>query len=192
MATHNVKVEVDGLKEARAAVKKAGGSLDDLEAVNRTAATRVQRRAVEEAPHRTGKLQRFIGVDADAKTGKVVGQARVLPYLGPIHFGDVTRNVAKGLSRKTAQQALSGALTRRSINASVRRGKDRTFYYRDKTTGYREVTRRLHGQRGGPIKPNLFMYRAAGDQATLDAVYKDYEKKADEIAKAISWQKGVF
>jgi hypothetical protein len=160
--------------------------------VNRTAASRIQRRAIEEAPHRTGKLQGFIKVDADAKSGKVVGQARVLPYFGPVHFGDVTRNVAKGMSRKGAQNALGGVLTRRSINASVRRGKARTYYYRDKTTGYREVTRRLGGQRGGPIKPNLFMYRAAGDQATLDAVYKDYEKKADEIAKAISWQAGVF
>jgi hypothetical protein len=104
----------------------------------------------------------------------------------------VTRNVAKGKSRKGAQEALGGVLTRRSINASVRRGKARTYYYRDKTTGYREITRKLGGQRGGPIKPNAFMYRAADNGETLAAVYKDYEKKADEIAKALSWQAGVF
>lgn len=185
-----VSYQVDGLREARAAVRKAGGSLDDLTAVNRDAAEIIQKDAVRRAPRRSGKLARHVFVEATPTTGKIVGSATTLPYFGVVHFGWVSRNASKGLSRKTAQQALHGVLTRRSINKTVAGQKDRLIFYRDKTTGYREV-RGVRGKiRGGPIKPNPFMFDA--QDARIEDVFKRYEKAADEIAKALSWQAGVF
>lgn len=174
-----VTLEVDGLREARAAVKKAGGSLDDLEKVNRDAAEIIQKEAVKRAPKRTGRLRSFIDVEATPKDGKVVGGG-ALVYLPVIHFGWVTRNATRGLSRKTSQQALEGALTRRSINKSFRQSRNR------KTRG--GVTKRA--VRGGPIKPSPFLYEAA--DARVDEVFLRYEEAADEIAQALSWQRGVF
>lgn len=184
-----VKIEVDGLKEARAAVRKAGGSVEDLERVNREAAELIQADAVRRAPKRTGRLRAAIEVQASATTGKVVGSG-ALVYLPVIHFGWVTRNATGGLSRKTAQQALGGAVSRRSINKSIRASKDRTIFHRDRTTGYREVVGRKRGVRGGPIRPRPFLYEAA--DARVDEVFAAYEKQADEIEKALSWQRGVF
>ena len=185
-----VSYQVDGLREARAAVRKAGGSLDDLTDVNRDAAEIIQKDAIRRAPRRTGKLAKHVFVEATPTTGKIVGSATTLPYFGPTHFGWVTRNATAGLSRKTAQQALGGVLTRRTINKSFRASQNRTIYYRDKTTGYREVRGRKRGVRGGPIKPNPFMFDA--QDARIGDVFKRYEQVADEIAKALSWQAGVF
>lgn len=70
-----VSYQVDGLREARAAVRKAGGSLDDLEAVNREAAELVQKEAVRRAPRRTGKLAKHVDVWASPTQAKVIGSA---------------------------------------------------------------------------------------------------------------------
>jgi hypothetical protein len=191
VATSTVRIEVDGLREARAAVKKAGGSLDDLEKVNRDAAEVIQKDAVKRAPRRSGKLARHVEVEASPTTGKVVGQATVLPYFGPVHFGWVTRNATKGLSRKTSQQALGGVLTRSTINKAARQTKNRTMFKRDtRFSGVREVVGRKKAVRGGPIKPQPFLYAAA--DARVDEVFLRYEKAADEIERALSWQKGIF
>ena len=184
-----VKIEVDGLKEARAAVRKAGGSLEDLEKVNRDAAELIQADAVRRAPRRSGRLRAAIEVQASATTGKVIGSGQLV-YLPVVHFGWVTRNATRGLSRRQAQETLGEALTRRSINKSFRASQDRTIFHRDRTTGYREVVGRKRGVRGGPIKPRPFLYEAA--DARVDEVFLRYEKQADEIEKALSWQRGVF
>jgi hypothetical protein len=172
-----VKIEVDGLREARAAVRKAGGSLDDLEDVNRRAAGIIQADAVNRAPHRSGRLRSAIEVQASATTGKVIGSGSVI-YLPIQHFGWVSRNAARGLSRKEAQSRLGGALSRRAINKSVAGQKTRV----SRRGGVVVQTR---GKiRGGPISPNPFLYAAA--DARVDEVFATYEKQADEIAKALA------
>lgn len=171
-------------------MKKAGGTVDDLKKVNEDAAEVIRKESVRRAPKRTGKLSRHIEVEATPTTGKVVGQATVLPYFGPVHFGWVTRNATRGMSRKTAQQAFEGTLTRSTINKSFRQSRNRTIFYRDKTTGYREIRGKKRAVRGGPIKPQPFMYAAA--DARVDEVYLRYEQLANDIEKAISWQKGIF
>lgn len=172
-----VRVEVDGLKEARAAVRKAGGSLDDLEKVNRKAAEIIQSDAVRRAPHRSGALQRSIEVQATATTGKVVSPG-VVAYAGVVHFGWVTRNAARGLSRKEAQTKLSGALTRRAINKSVAGQKTRV----SRRGG--QVVQTRGKIRGGPIRPNPYLWSAA--DAKTDEVFARYEQQADDIAKALA------
>jgi hypothetical protein len=172
-----VKIEIKGLKETRDAIKKAGGSLDDLEKVNRRAAEIIQSDAVRRAPHRTGNLRRHIEVDSSPTTGKVIGSGSLV-YLPVVHFGWVSRNAAKGLSRKQAQSQLSGALSRRSINKSI--------------AGQRTRVSRRGGQvvatrgkiRGGPIKPQPFLYQAADSR--VDEVFAVYEQRADDIAKALA------
>lgn len=172
-----VKIEVKGLKETRAAIKKAGGSLDDLEKVNRAAAEVIQSDAVKRAPHRTGNLRRHIEVEASATTGKVIGSGSLV-YLPVIHFGWVSRNAARGLSRKQAQTSLSGALSRRAINKSVAGQKQRT----SRRGG--QVVQTRGKIRGGPIPAQPFLYEAA--DARVNEVFAAYEKQADEIAKALA------
>lgn len=158
-------------------MRKAGGSLEDLEAVNREAAGLIQADAVRRAPKRSGALQRSITVDASPTTGKVISQGSLV-YGPVIHFGWVTRNAARGLSRKEAQSKLGGALTRRSINKSVAGQKSRV----SRRGGQVVATR---GKiRGGPIKPQPYLYEAA--DARVDEVFKAYEKRADDIAKALA------
>jgi hypothetical protein len=172
-----VKIEVDGLREARAAVRKAGGSLDDLEDVNRRAAGIIQAEAVNRAPHRSGRLRGSIGVEASPTTGKVVSSGAVV-YAPVVHFGWVTRNAARGLSRKEAQTRLGGALSRRSINKSV-------AGQRTRVSRRGGVVVQTRGKiRGGPIKPNPYLYLAA--DARVDEVFATYEQKADDIAKALA------
>lgn len=95
-----------------------------------------------------------------------------------IHFGWVTRNATKGMSRKEAQSRFEGTLARRTINKSVRGQKARTLKRQGQVVG------RKGAVRGGPIKPNPFMFDA--QDARIDEVFKAYEQKADEIAKAMA------
>lgn len=173
-----VSYQVDGLKEARAAVRKAGGSLDDLEAVNRDAAELIQKDAIRRAPRRTGKLAKHVFVEATPTTGKVRGSATTLPYFGAIHQGWVTRNATKGMTRKEAQSRFEGTLTRRTINKSIRGQKARTIKRQGQVVG------RKGAVRGGPIKPQPFMFQA--EDARIGEVFKTYEQKADEIAKVLA------
>lgn len=169
-----VNVEIDGLKERRAALKKAGASMEDLEGVNREAIEPWHKEALRRVPRRTGRLAKSIGVEVSPTTGKVVADASAVVYGPVIHFGWATRNAARGMTRKQAQSRFEGTLTRSTINKSFRQGRTRT--------NRAGVTKR--GVRGGPIRPQPFMWEAA--DAKADEVIKRYEKQADEIAKVLA------
>lgn len=174
MATSRVVIEVDGLKEARAAVKKAGGSLEDLERVNREAIDPWLKEARRRVPRRTGRLARSIDAEVTPTTGKVVADAAAVPYGPVVHFGWVTRNKARGMTRKEAQARFEGTLTRSTINKAFRQTKARK-----KKTG-----QQVKAVRGGPIRPQPWMWEAA--DAKVEEVFRRYEKQADEIAKVIA------
>jgi len=87
-------VKVQGARELRAALKRAGISLADLKAANQAVGALVARAATPHAPRRTGRL------GGSARAAKAAGRARVMaggasvPYAGPIHWGWPARHIA--------------------------------------------------------------------------------------------------
>lgn len=77
-------VTVTGARELRAALKRAGVSLQDLKDANAAVGKFIAERSRPRAPRRTGALANA------AKASKAAGRARVLVtkvYAGPIHWG---------------------------------------------------------------------------------------------------------
>ena len=87
-------VEVEGARELRASLAKAGADLNDLSAAHAEVATYVAAAAQGRAPKLTGTLAATIRGNK-AKTSAVVkaGGAKS-PYAGPIHWGWPGHNIA--------------------------------------------------------------------------------------------------
>lgn len=97
-------VEVDGARELRRSMKRAGADLGDLKDANQRAGQTVANAAGGLAPRRSGALAGAIRASRAVSSVTVkAGGARV-PYAGPIHWGWPLRNIA-------AQPFLSDAAT---------------------------------------------------------------------------------
>jgi hypothetical protein len=85
---------VDGARQLRATMKRAGLSLDDLKAAHLAVAQLVDRAAKPHAP--VGETGRLVGSERAAGTQSAAivraGSARV-PYAGPIHWGWPNRHI---------------------------------------------------------------------------------------------------
>lgn len=87
-------VRVRGARELRAALKRAGVSLQDLKDANAAVGQLVADAAAAVAPRRTGRLA------GSLRPAKAAGRARVMaggasvPYAGPIHWGWPARGIA--------------------------------------------------------------------------------------------------
>lgn len=87
-------IEVEGVDEFKRALRRMGGSVKDLNTVNRKAAKPVLDRARELAPRRSGKLRRSIRLTATKGTAHILAGGRDgVVYAGPIHFGWFRRNI---------------------------------------------------------------------------------------------------
>lgn len=86
-------VKVEGARELRSTMRKAGADLGDLGAVHATVSRYVALRAAAMAPRRSGTLAGNIR-GSKGKTSAIVraGGARV-PYAGPIHWGWPRRHI---------------------------------------------------------------------------------------------------
>lgn len=173
-----VYFRVEGLTEVQRALRKAGADAEALESVNKQAAGIIQRAGQREAPVDSGRLRKGIIASATRSQGKVIGLATV-PYMGVIHFGWVTRNAlgVRGQTRKQAQARYEGVLTKRAVNKALAGSKRRVNRQTGATRG---------AVRGGPIRPNPFLYRAAGDKINVDAVYKQYDEHVEDIARVFN------
>lgn len=86
-------VKVEGARELRATMKKAGDDLADLKAANAAAAGIVAPAAAGRAPVRTGRLAATVR-PAGTKTAAIVRAGRAaVPYAGPIEFGWPGHNI---------------------------------------------------------------------------------------------------
>ena len=98
----DVGIRVEGARELRRTMRRAGVDMADLKAANAKAAQVVAQWAGVRAPRRTGRL------GASVRGSKAVGRARVVaggasvPYAGPIHWGWPARHI-------TAQPFISEA-----------------------------------------------------------------------------------
>ena len=86
-------VRVQGARELRATLRRAGHGLEDLKDANAKAGRMVAQWAGVRAPRRTGTL------GATVRAVRAVGKAQILagsaavPYAGPIHWGWPARGI---------------------------------------------------------------------------------------------------
>jgi hypothetical protein len=94
MPASGARVEVEGAKELRRALKRMGDDLADLRAINLEAAQAVADQARERVPVASGRLRGSIKPRATKTRGYVTaGNNRLVPYAGPIHFGWHRRHI---------------------------------------------------------------------------------------------------
>ena len=91
--TTKPRIEVEGAREFRAAMKKMGADLKEFKKINKAAAEIVARRARQNAPRRSGKLAGTIRAGAAQTRGYVSAGRKSVPYAGPIHYGWPKRNI---------------------------------------------------------------------------------------------------
>lgn len=164
-------IELETLRQMMEALKNVGGTPADQKALNLSAASEeIVPRAKVEVPVRSGNLRDSIRADATAVFGIILAGHRLeLPYGSVVHFGWATRGLgrlAKGdtaaQKRKTLRsaQAHSGAqaFSNSAINKAARQAVG--------GPGRNPV-------RGGPIRPQPFIYEAI--DARADAVERTFE-----------------
>ena len=85
-------VQVDGLKELRRTLRKAGQGMEDLKAANAEAAATVEASTVP--PRRSGALAGTLRSSGTITAGIVRLGKKSVPYALPIHWGWPARNIA--------------------------------------------------------------------------------------------------
>lgn len=88
------KVDIEGQKELRKALKQVEGGISDLKGVNLAAAEVVATEARGLVPRRTGRLESTIRAAGQAAAGVVRSGTAAVRYAGPIHFGWPKHNIA--------------------------------------------------------------------------------------------------
>lgn len=84
-------VEVDGLRQLRRSLRRAGEHMTEIKAANKAAADHVS--AATKPPQRSGALAATVRTSGTNTAGIVrVGKKRV-PYANPIHWGWPARNI---------------------------------------------------------------------------------------------------
>lgn len=86
-------VHVEGARELRRTLKRAGGDMEDLKAANRAAARSIEPIAAGLAPKVTGALVGTLRVGATQKAGMLRVGKKLVPYAGPIHWGWPARGI---------------------------------------------------------------------------------------------------
>lgn len=91
----DVKVEVEGARQFRAAATAAGkDAVDDLKAANKSAADVVKTAALPIVPVLTGDLKSSLRTSGTKTAGVVRAASARVPWGPPIHWGWEARNIA--------------------------------------------------------------------------------------------------
>ena len=88
------RIQVEGLKELRAALKATGNDLDDLKVAGRVAADIVAGEARSLVPVRSGALLATIRPAGQVGNTVVRAGTALVPYAPIIHFGSAARNIS--------------------------------------------------------------------------------------------------
>lgn len=175
-----LSVKVQGLTEAQAALRKAGASSEQLREPFLGAAKLVSGEASRIAPRRSGGLSRGHTAEATQRYGLVVVDK---VYAGVIFGGWATRGlgrraqpvaVAKG---RSAIKATRAAFRQRAMAAGFAEGTSNKAFRQSRS---RTRSGAVGAVRGGPIRPNPWVYQA-GDRRADDLV-KRFEQHMDGIA----------
>jgi hypothetical protein len=87
------KIQVDGARELRRALKHLDAGIDDLKDAHRDAGELIAEEGRTLAPYDTGELRGSIRPDRRANGSNVLAGGRRVPYAGPIHFGWPAHNI---------------------------------------------------------------------------------------------------
>lgn len=89
------QVRVEGARQLRSTLRKAGADMKDLSAAHREVAGIVADRARPATPHRTGRLAKSVRAGGTQKAAVIrAGRGRGFPYAEPIHWGWPSRKIA--------------------------------------------------------------------------------------------------
>lgn len=80
-------VRLEGARELRSQLRKAGDDLGDLKDANRTAAEIAATASEALAPERSGRLRGTIRASGTKTAGIIRAGYKSVPYAGPIHWG---------------------------------------------------------------------------------------------------------
>jgi hypothetical protein len=87
-------LQVEGARQLRASLKRAGLDVQDLKAAHRAVADMVARESRASAPHRTGRLAASVRGAGTQREAIVRAGRKTVPYAGPIHWGWPSRHIA--------------------------------------------------------------------------------------------------
>lgn len=169
-AERAVSAHIVGLDEMLAALKAAHASVGDMKDANREIAALLVPPSQREAPVRSGRLRGSIGAAATTRAAVLEAGVGDVAYAGPIHFGWPTRGLGAGRSKESLIGALGSAGNRSVSDKTLR-----------KTA--RQSSRSRGRVRGGPIRPNPFLYRAI--DARIGDIEDAYERRVDAISAAV-------
>jgi len=98
-------LQVDGARQLRASLRRAGLSVQDLKDAHRAVAETVKAEAAPRAPRRTGRLAASVRASGTQSAAIVRAGKKAVPYAGPIHWGWPARNItAQPWLAETAQR----------------------------------------------------------------------------------------
>lgn len=187
-AARFVRLEMEGLASLQQSMKKAGAQAAELAGANQAVVDLIASSAKREVPVRSGKLKQSIHGTATQRVGTLIAGASSVPYAGPIHFGWATRGLGRGKTKKE----LIGQIG--SLSAFSRRKGTKRYggagIFTDKALRLaanrenRGAGAKKKSVRGGPIRPNPFLYRALDHR--FDDVVAEYDKHIDGIAAAVN------
>lgn len=120
----NYAVHVEGARELRRTLKRAGDNMQDLKKANYAAGMHVATASKPRSPRRTGALAGTLrAARAQGRASVNLGRAAV-PYAGPIHWGWPRRNItAQPFVAETAQSTQGSWL--RIYEQDIRRELDK-------------------------------------------------------------------
>lgn len=93
MTSRDTGLQVEGARQLRASLKRAGVSLADLRAAHADVAALVASRARPRAPRRTGRLDTTTRSSGTQTAAIVRAGTAGVPYAGPIHWGWPSRGI---------------------------------------------------------------------------------------------------
>lgn len=172
----NPTIEIEGLREAMEALKRMGGSPQDAKSLNRQVVEEVvEPGARRQVPVRSGRLKASIDSDATAMYGLILaGNKGDVRYAGVIHFGDATRGLGRGVSGTLKER-------RAKLQSALARSEGTAFSKRSKAAVNKAARR--NRQRGGPIAPNPFIYRAIDGR--IPQIMRAYEDQLEHRAEIV-------
>jgi hypothetical protein len=110
-------LQVDGARQLRASLRRAGLSVQDLKDAHKEAADVVKAEAAPRAPRRTGRLAASVRTSGTQSAAIIRAGRKAVPYAGPIHWGWEARNIAANPWLWEAAQRTESKWTRTYLDA---------------------------------------------------------------------------
>lgn len=110
-------VEVEGARQLRATLKRAGDDLGDLAATHAEIGRLVASVGRTGAPKRTGRLAGSVRASGTKTTATVRAGGASIPYAGPIHYGWAAHNISPNPFLTSAAHNTESIWTRIYLNA---------------------------------------------------------------------------